>query len=196
MGLIDDFPEVLAAAQAGETWAVATLWRGLQPQLLRYLRAMCGDAGEDVASDVWLESASQLHRFRGDEAAFRGWLFTRARRRALDHHRRAARAPLAVADVPDTGDAPDGEDWERREALGAALTRLRALPVDQRDIVLLRDLAGLEVDQVARMTGRKPGTVRVIHHRALKQLAAAIQPAPVTPAAPAAISGHHDALAA
>jgi len=192
---MEDFEGVLAAAQAGEAWAVATLWRALQPQLLRYLRAMCGDAGEDVASDVWLESASQLHRFRGDEAAFRAWLFTRARRRALDHHRRASRAPLAVAEVPETRDEARGAEWEREEALRAALATLRRLPPDQREVVLLRDLAGLDVDQVARMTGRKPGTVRVIHHRALKQLALAIRPSGVTPAAAGAISGH-DALAA
>jgi RNA polymerase sigma-70 factor (ECF subfamily) len=192
---MDDFAGVLAAAQAGETWAVATLWRALQPQLLRYLRAMCGDAGEDVASDVWLESALQLHRFRGDEAAFRAWLFTRARRRALDHHRRASRSPLAVAEVPDARDEVGGAEWERQEALRAALATLRRLPRDQREIVLLRDLAGLDVDQVARMTGRKPGTVRVIHHRALKQLATAIGPSGVTPTASATIS-EHDALAA
>ena len=196
MAGIEGFDEVLAAAQQGEEWAIVTLWRALQPPLLRYLRAMCGDACEDVASDVWLESAGRLHRFRGGEAAFRGWLFTRARRRALDHHRRAAREPLAVAELPELSDPVQGGEAEREQALDAAIARLRTLPVDQREVVLLRDLAGLDVDQVAAMTGRRPGTVRVLHHRALKRLAATARPSDVTPATSPTLSGHDDLLAA
>lgn len=196
VGGIEAFDEVLAAAQHGEEWAVATMWRALQPPLLRYLRAMCGDACEDVASDVWIESAGRLHRFRGDESAFRGWLFTRARRRALDHHRRAAREPLVVAELPDLRDPARCEEAERAEALDAAIARLRTLPVDQREVVLLRDLAGLEVDQVAAMTGKRPGTVRVLHHRALTRLAEGARPADVTPATSPTLSGHDDLLAA
>jgi len=196
VGGIGAFDEVLAAAQHGEEWAVATLWRALQPPLLRYLRAMCGDACEDVASDVWLESAGRLHRFRGDEAAFRGWLFTRARRRALDHHRRAAREPLAVADLPEPRDPARGGEVERAQALDAAIALLRSLPVDQREVVLLRDLAGLDVEQVAAMTGKRPGTVRVLHHRGLKRLAEGARLADVTPATSPTLSGHDDLLAA
>ena len=196
MGGIEGFAEVLAAAQQGEEWAIATLWRALHPPLLRYLRAMCGDACEDVASDVWIETADRLHRFRGDDAAFRGWLFTRARRRALDHHRRVAREPLAVAELPELSDPAQGGEAEREHALDAAIARLRTLSVDQREVVLLRDLAGLDVDQVAAMTGRPSGTVRVLHHRALKRLAASARPADVTPATSPTLSGHDDLLAA
>jgi RNA polymerase sigma-70 factor (ECF subfamily) len=193
---IEGFEEVLAAAQHGEEWAIAALWRALQPPLLRYLRAMCGDACEDVASDVWIESAGRLHRFSGNEAAFRGWLFTRARRRALDHHRRTAREPMAVAELPELRDPARGGEAEREQALEAAIARLRTLPVDQREVVLLRDLAGLDVGQVAAMTGRRPGTVRVLHHRALKRLAAEARRIDVTPATSTTLSGHDDLLAA
>ena len=45
------------------------------------------------------------------------------------------------------------------------------LPRDQAEIVLLRVVAGLPVDEVAAITGRRPGTVRVLQHRALRRLA-------------------------
>ena len=43
--------------------------------------------------------------------------------------------------------------------------------VDQADVVLLRVLAGLDVDQVAEILGKRPGTVRVLQHKALRRLA-------------------------
>lgn len=53
----------------------------------------------------------------------------------------------------------------------AALARTASLPRDQADVVLLRVVAGLDVDDVARVLGKKPGTVRVLQHRALHRLA-------------------------
>jgi RNA polymerase sigma-70 factor (ECF subfamily) len=176
----DEFAKLLEAAQRGETWAVADLWRSYQPSLLRYLHGMCGDAHEDVASEVWIESAGRLAAFRGDEPAFRAWLFTRARRRAIDHHRRTARAAVTVAELPDVADSAAGGEWDRGQALRAALERLRTLTADQREVVLLRVVAGLDVDQVAGVMQKQPGTVRVLHHRALKALAASYSTADVT----------------
>ena len=46
---------------------------------------------EDLAAETWLAVARGLPRFRGDEAAFRGWLFTIARNRLIEHRRRDAR---------------------------------------------------------------------------------------------------------
>ena len=48
--------------------------------LLRYLRAVAPGAAEDLAADVWVEVAASAHRFQGDTAAFRGWIYTIARR--------------------------------------------------------------------------------------------------------------------
>ena len=46
------------------------------------------------------------------------------------------------------------------------------LPKEQAEVVLLRLLGGLEVEQVARILNKKPGTIRVLQHRAIKKLAA------------------------
>jgi RNA polymerase sigma-70 factor, ECF subfamily len=191
----DEFADVLAAAQRAEAWAVASLWRTYQPSLLRYLRGMCQDACEDVASEVWLECGGRMERFRGDEAAFRAWLFTNARRRAIDHHRRAARSAVPVAELPER---PSAEEvgWERAEALEWALDRLRTLSPDQREVVLLRVVGGFDVDEVASLMGKQPGTVRVLHHRAVKALAAALGRERVTASGRRTFSEHGDGLAA
>ena len=187
----DQFSGILTAAQDGGEWAVAILYRSLHPALVGFLRGRAGDDAEDLASETWLAVARALPGFSGDETAFRSWVFTIAHRRLVDHHRASARR-LKTRSL--TGDAGDGAD--RGGALPelasgddpagevvAALTGDEAvrrivalLPADQAEIVLLRVVAGLPVDEVAAVTGRKAGTVRVLQHRALRRLADRLEP--------------------
>ena len=76
----EDFASVLARAQHGDEEAFATLWRDLNPALLRYL-GLRGEAAEDVASETWATVVKGLRRFEGDERAWRAWVFVSARRR-------------------------------------------------------------------------------------------------------------------
>lgn len=180
----DDFADVLAAAQAGSEAAFSRLWRDGNPALLRYLRVMSPDAAEDVAADTWVQVVRSLAGFRGDESAWRAWLFTTARRRAIDEGRRRSRRPASplhevpVAHLPATADAAD----LALERLGtqAALGLLAELPPLQAEVILLRVVAGLDTDVVARMVRRSPGAVRVAAHRGLRRLAQILAGAGVT----------------
>jgi Sigma-70 region 2 len=77
------FPAVLSAAASGDEDAFARLWRDLQPRLLRYLRVVAPGTADDLASETWLAVIRGLGRFHGDEPAFRVWVFTIARHRAI-----------------------------------------------------------------------------------------------------------------
>jgi RNA polymerase sigma-70 factor, ECF subfamily len=165
------FGERLAGAKTGAEWALAALYRDFHPGLLRYLKAQAPRDGEDIASQVWLEAASGLVRFEGDEAAFRRWLFTIARRRLIDFRRREDRRS-AVLDREGGSTAsvdPETQVLARSETQ-VALNRLATLPRAQAEVVFLRVLAGLEVEDVAAMLGKTPGAVRVLQHRALTTL--------------------------
>jgi RNA polymerase sigma factor (sigma-70 family) len=166
------FPAVLAAAQTGAEWAITLLYRELQPKLLRYLRGHAPDDAEDLASEVWLAAARTLPRFDGDEEDFRGWFFTIAKRRLIDHRRSHGRRSDAVAlhAVAERA-APDGAPAEPLGVGDPLVAHLGALPADQREVVLLRVVADLSVADVAAIMGKKPGTIRVLQHRALERLA-------------------------
>jgi RNA polymerase sigma-70 factor (ECF subfamily) len=90
------FPAVLIAAQGGDEHAFAVLWRDLQPGVLRYFHVVATGAAEDPAADTWGSVIVGLGRFRGDERAFRAWVFTVARHRAIDWRRQMARRPTSV----------------------------------------------------------------------------------------------------
>jgi len=171
----DGFEAVLAAAQGGSEAAFSRLWRDGNPALLRYLRVMVPEAAEDVAADTWVHVVRGLAAFRGDEQAWRGWLFTTARRRAFDERRRRMRRPVTpLAEVasdrlPVAGDA--AEVAIEHLATRSAMALVARLPALQAEVILLRVVAGLDNDTVARLVGRSPGAVRVAAHRGLRRLA-------------------------
>ncbi len=173
------FEAVLVAAVGGDEQAFARLWRDLQPAVLRYLRVVVPDVAEDVASETWLEVVRDLRQFRGTEAGFRAWVFTIARHRALDAQRwYGRRRSVPVAREALIGwEAPDDPAGEAVEALEtrAALAIIAQLPHDQAEVVALRVVAGLDVEQVAGVVRKRPGTVRVLSHRGLRRLADRLQ---------------------
>jgi RNA polymerase sigma-70 factor, ECF subfamily len=156
------------------------LWRELHPPLRRYLGLVSPRWADDLASETWHDVVRDLRRFRGDEAGFRAWLFTIARHRALDWARREASRPATPVPVDDLVGrrAPDDTAGAALEAVSTAeaLALLARLPPDQAEVVALRVIAGLDVAHVAEITGRRPGTVRVLAHRGLRRLAAELAP--------------------
>lgn len=173
----DDLEAALAAARSGDEAGFATLWRDLHPRLLRYLRVCGNDGPEDLAAETWLHVVRGLSSFEGGMAEFRAWLFTIARHRAIDQGRARSRglSVVSVADpVEETGwcsPAPSAEqDAVANESTSRALRLVATLPPAQAEMVMLRVVAGLDVADVARLLGKRPGTVRVGVHRALKTL--------------------------
>jgi RNA polymerase sigma-70 factor (ECF subfamily) len=172
-----DLDLALAAARRGEEPGFAELWHALQPAILRYLRAVVGDAAEDVASETWLQAAKDVRSYRGDAAGFRVWLFRVARHRALDELRRTSRRKEENGDVESyvaEWAAPEDTEGraEERENTERALRLIARLPKDQAEAVLLRVVAGLDVAQTAKVLGKRDGAVRIAAMRGLKRLAA------------------------
>jgi RNA polymerase sigma-70 factor (ECF subfamily) len=180
----EEFESVLAAAQEGSEVAFSRLWRDGNPALLRYLRVTAPEAAEDVAAETWVQVVRGLAGFRGDEQGWRGWLFTTARRRAIDEARRRSRRlekaleetlPGRLPAAPDTADLVIQHIDTR-----SALSLVARLPPHQAEVILLRVVAGLDTETVARMLRRSPGAVRVAAHRGLRRMAAILAEADVT----------------
>jgi RNA polymerase sigma-70 factor (ECF subfamily) len=174
------FGVLLAEAKRGDEHAFACLWRDVNSSLVRYLRVVSADDADDIAADTWISVVRSLSRFEGDEEAWRCWVFAIARRRAIDHGRRRSRRPEYAALDADAGyDAVGGDVAdEALQNLGTreALRLVASLPPAQAEMLMLRVVAGLDVEAVARIVGKSPGAVRVAVHRSLKSLAQLLQP--------------------
>jgi RNA polymerase sigma-70 factor (ECF subfamily) len=167
--------DALRRARAGDEAGFLTLWRELQPRLLRYLRVRGGDGVEDIAAETWLQIVRDLPSFIGTADGFRGWLFTIARHRAIDAARaRAARPAVPVADislVDRASSAPSAESQALEQiSTDDAIALVARLPAEQAEMVALRVIAGLDVGAVAEIVGKSSGAVRVSVHRGLRAL--------------------------
>ncbi|MBB5868117.1 RNA polymerase sigma-70 factor (ECF subfamily) [Allocatelliglobosispora scoriae] len=178
---LDELTRALAGARRGEEESFGTLYRSVQPGMLRYLRILVGDDAEDVASETWLHIVRDLASFRGDGNGFRGWAVTIARHRAMDHLRHHRRRPVltvpteALIELPGRHDTPTGAG--ESISTDAALALIATLPPDQAEAVLLRVVVGLDAESAARVLGKRAGAVRTAAYRGLRRLAQLIAPA-------------------
>lgn len=121
--------------------------------LARYLAVAAGADADDCYQEAVVAALAAYPDLR-DASNLRGWLFTIARRKALDAHRRRARRPVPVAALPEGGTAgPEPPD----EALWGAVARL---PDAQREAVVLRYVADLPHAEVAAALGCSPAAAR------------------------------------
>jgi RNA polymerase sigma-70 factor, ECF subfamily len=181
-----DLDDLLDRARDGDGQAFAQIYREVNPRLVRYLEVRAADRAEDVASETWLDVSRALHRFEGDEAGFRAWVFTIARNRLIDSVRRDNRVPLRLVDdaaelerlgaatVEALGD-PVLATAEEQESTRRAVALIRTLPPDQAEVLMLRIVAGLEPAEIARLVGKSSGAVRVLAHRGLRRLARTLE---------------------
>lgn len=169
-----DFETTLAAARAGSEWAWRNLYRDLAPIVLRYLRARGAPEPEDLMGDVFVLVVRKLEQFSGNQDDFRGWVVTIAHHRLIDDARSRARRPVdPVTDevLMAAGRSGDAE----REALSRIgseeLQRaIKTLSPDQQDVVFLRLIAGLSINEVGAALGKKPGAVKTLQVRAVAAL--------------------------
>lgn len=173
----DDETALIATARH-DVAAFALLYRRYVTPIYRYLFSRTGNEADaqDLTAQVFLEALEGLPRYR-DRGNFAAWLFTIARRRAIDQYRR--RAPLPLDDASDFGDAPDLGDCSdplSRVIQHETLDRLKDLIVqlddDQRDLLRLRFAAGLTFGQIGIILGRSEAAVKMAVHRLLDQLRA------------------------
>lgn len=164
----DRFEPVLAAARRDERWALEEIYRKLGRSVTGYLRAQGAIEPEDLASEAFVGVLRNLDSFRGDEAGFRSWVFMIAHRRLLDERRRLRRRPTP-APLDEAPDAPAPDDVEDAVARSLNAARVRQLceqlAPSQRDVLLLRLLGALTIDEVAATLGKTPGAVKALQRR-------------------------------
>lgn len=169
------FEMVLVAARSGEGYAWERLYRSFAPAIGGYLRLHGIRDVDDVTSEVFLGVVRNISIFEGDEAAFRSWLFVIAHRRVQDFWRSRARRPEPDELTEDIHDSACVEETAIG-LLGTARVRqlIQELSADQREVLLLRILADMKIDDIASTLGRSPGAVKQLQRRALEAIRKAL----------------------
>ena len=167
------FDAVLAAAVTGAPWALERIFTALSPVVAGYLRMQGAREPDDLTSEVFVAVLRKVGTFRGDEAGFRSWVFTIAHRRLTDERRRSVRHAV-VTSMADDHDAPAPDDVAETALQSLAVERVRELcdqlVPDQRDVLLLRLVGRLKVDEVATTIGKSSGAVKALQRRGFRAI--------------------------
>jgi RNA polymerase sigma-70 factor, ECF subfamily len=161
------------AALRGEAWALTEVWQRFAPAVTGYLRGRGATEPDDLTSDVFVAVFERLPSFRGDESDLRTFVFTVAHHRLVDDLRRRTRRGATVeydaaADARVSGSAEDAAlDALHTQQVHALLDQLSE---DQREVVLLRIVGDLSLEQTATALGKRVGAVKALQHRALAAL--------------------------
>ncbi len=176
--LVDRDLEDVRAAQVDRA-AFAILYRRYLEPIYGYCFYLLGDHhdAEDATERTFLAALGALDRFRDEGATFRSWLFRIAHNQlanALRTRDRQRTDPLDLVREPRGSDDPAGlvtvaDDARRlRSAVGA-------LSEDRRQVVVLRFVDRLTAREIGVVLGRSEGAVRVLQHRALRELATLLE---------------------
>ncbi len=175
---------LVAEARQGSVDAFDDLYRALAGQVSSYLRWHRASDPDGLTNDVFAQVHRNLPAFEGDEHGFRSWIFTIAHHRMIDDRRRVNRQPQVQGDVGVEEHMGRG-DVEADALAVLAHDRVRdlvaVLSPDQRDVVLLRIIADMSVEEVARMLGKREGAVKALQYRALASLRRHLDRSPAAP---------------
>jgi RNA polymerase sigma-70 factor (ECF subfamily) len=171
---VERFEAILAAAQSGVPWGFERLYRTFASTVFTYLRLQGAHDPEDLTSEVFLGAFSGIGSFEGGEVQFRAWLLTIAHRRLVDYRRRAAVRPRTASAETAWLDQVHGGNAEEDALRGLELEDVRqvldSLTEDQRQVLLLRIVGELTVDQVAEAIGKPATAVKALQRRGLQAL--------------------------
>jgi len=175
-----DLDIAIHRAKLGDEAGIVLLFRSFNPQLIRYLRHHVPYDYEDVASETWVAIAKGISDFNGNSRDFRAWMFGISRNKVADFFRTAKKSGETLDRVRKhlkNHDYLENSDWTAGPAVSnlsaeeAIETLIGVLSPHHAEVLLLRVVGDLSVEEVAKLMGKSPEAIRVIQHRALNTLA-------------------------
>lgn len=146
------------------------VYRSYASQVLGYLTARGVEDPEATMQDVFLAVLPRINAISGGASGLRTFLFSVAHARMVDDHRRQSRAPVKQTFEPEF----DRRESSSAEAVAMLLVApgevqelLQVLGDDQKEVLTLRIIADLTVEQVAEIIGKSAGAVKQLQRRAL-----------------------------
>jgi RNA polymerase sigma-70 factor (ECF subfamily) len=154
-------------AQAGDAEGVHFLYVRYAPDVQRFVNSLVKDhhEAEDITQNVFAKLTQAINKYEPREVPFAAWIMRVARNAALDHLRARRAIPTEEVRITDGGQAQVGIDRGRdlRQAL-------EQLPADQREVLVLRHIAGLSPVEIAATLKKSESSVHGLHHRGRRTL--------------------------
>ena len=162
----------VARAKQGDSEALRFLYVRYADNVYGYVASLLRDEheAEDVTQHVFAKLMTSIHKYEPREVPFSAWILRVARNAAVDHMRQ--RRAIPCEEVREGREyEPDDDGSLRRTSLTEALS---TLPVEQREVLVLRHLVGLSPGEIATRMGKSEPSIHGLHHRGRGALRAAL----------------------
>lgn len=167
----------IARAREGDSNAFGVLYDSYAPAIYRFiaLKVSTRQEAEDLLHEVFLSAWQKLPGFTEQGFPFGSWLYKIARNRVIDHYRTKKNTASIDDETSGFEDIADSsvsvtDALDQTLDLEAIRGALIQLSDEQREVIEMRFMADLSPAEIAQITGKREGTVRIIQFRALKKL--------------------------
>lgn len=165
--------KVIKEAIEGEASAFGLLYDKYHERIYRfvYLKVSHREEAEDLTHQVFLKAWQNIENYKHKGFPFSSWLYQIARNHIIDHYR--TRKPLiSIERIEEVEIVPfeNEKDIDDKNTLAKIQKAITLLPQEQQDIIIMRFVEELSPKEIARALEKPESTVRVLQHRAIKNL--------------------------
>ena len=173
--IMDDAENALVkSAIAGDSSAFGRLYDRYHPMIYRFIAVKVGrrEDAEDLTHQVFLAAWQNISRYQDMGHPFSSWLYRIARNQVIDHYRaKKSDVSLDEMDYETILDPVSSHlDLPRKMEIEKTLKAVRQLSQDHQDVILMRFVEDLSVRETAKAMRRTEGAVKLLQHRAIKEL--------------------------
>jgi RNA polymerase sigma-70 factor, ECF subfamily len=162
----------IARAKEGDPSALDFLYVRYADDVCGYVQSIVRDRfeAEDITQTVFSKLLIKIRRYEQREVPFSAWILRVARNAALDHIRSRRMVPVEEVRISD-----EGQDEIRFDRYSSLRDALAQLPEQQREVLVLRHVAGLTPMEIAHHMRKTESSVHGLHHRGRGALQAALR---------------------
>jgi RNA polymerase sigma-70 factor (ECF subfamily) len=170
--------QAIQQAKAGDSEGLHFLYVRYAPDVQRYIASFVHDhhEAEDITQNVFAKLMKAITKYQERDVPFAAWIMRVARNAALDHMRARRAIPAEEVRLADSGQAHTS--LHLTQDLRNALEQL---PEDQREVLILRHIAGLSPVEIATTLEKSESSVHGLHHRGRRTLQATLTEMGVAP---------------
>lgn len=175
--MVSDERDLLAGARRLDAESLAAVYDRYSPAIYSYAMRLLGDAAlaEDCVSETFSRFLFALQHGQGPSEYLRAYLYRVAHNWITDLYRRQPPPPEELDEEME--DCTPDPSIQAEEHIQSATTRraLRLLTADQRQVVVLRYLVGMDLDEIAAALNKPVGAIKALQHRGLDALRKLLQ---------------------
>ncbi|MBP6976074.1 RNA polymerase sigma factor [Candidatus Dojkabacteria bacterium] len=149
------------------------LFKWLNEPLYRYIYIRCGynkELAEDITQDIFIKVWEKRKSFNQKKSSLKNWIYVIARNYLTDFYRKKKIEGVTFNEEIEQTLRSDGMSVEDESMLIDILKSLDRLKEKEKEVILLRYVQDLEIEDISKIVGKSYNTTKVMIHRAIKKL--------------------------